>query len=136
MKTQLALFEEPAVTVSDLKASRSGTFIDNRSLPIHRWFRYSAGFAAQWVEQVLQKWQIGNDGLILDPFAGSGTVPVVCDSIGINSIGVDAHPVVARICKAKMLWPTPVDHFADFAAQVLQCARKMMNAMRCKFNVT
>ena len=123
MKTQLELFEKPTVTVPDLKTSRSGTFIDNVSLPIHRWFRYSAGFAAQWVEQVLQEWQIGHDGLILDPFAGSGTVPVDCDSIGLNSIGVDAHPVVARICKAKMLWSTPVDRFADFAAHVLQDAR-------------
>ena len=65
------------------------------SLPIHRWFRYSAGFAASWVEEVLLEWRIQPGQFVLDPFAGSGTVPVVCDSIGINSIGVEAHPLVA-----------------------------------------
>lgn len=107
----------------DLKVSRSGTFVDNIALPVHRWFRYSAGFAAQWVEQVLQEWGIGHDSIVLDPFAGSGTVCVVCDALRIKSIGVEAHPIVARICKAKLLWKTPVDPFADFAAQVLKSAR-------------
>jgi DNA modification methylase len=57
------------------------------ALPIQRWFRYSAGFAAQWVEQVLAEWGIKKDHLVLDPFAGSGTVSVVCDKLGIPSLG-------------------------------------------------
>ena len=31
------------------------TFADNMKLPVHRWFRYSAGFSAQWVENVITK---------------------------------------------------------------------------------
>ena len=31
---------------SKLQTTRSGTFVDNMKLPIHRWFRYSAGFSA------------------------------------------------------------------------------------------
>src|SRR3989338_237594 len=96
MRAQLTLFEEPTASPSELKAPRSGTFVDNMALPIHRWFRYSAGFAAQWVEQVLKEWGIGHGHIVLDPFAGSGTVPIVCDTLGIKSIGVEAHPVVAR----------------------------------------
>ncbi len=53
MQTQLTLFEDVAETTADPRVSRSGTFVDNMALPVHRWFRYSAGFAAQWVEQVL-----------------------------------------------------------------------------------
>jgi hypothetical protein len=124
MHAQLTLFEEAPVTTLDLKASRSGTFLDNMALPVHRWFRYSAGFAAQWVEQVLSEWQIGDRRLVLDPFAGSGTVSVVCDTLGIPSIGVEAHPVVSRICKAKLLWATPPERVADFAGRVLKDAQK------------
>jgi 16S rRNA G966 N2-methylase RsmD len=123
MKTQVTLFNEPNTLPLDLKASRSGTFVDNMVLPVHRWFRYSAGFAAQWVEQVLSELKIGDSHIVLDPFAGSGTVPVVCDTLGIKSIGVEAHPIVARICKAKLLWITSVERFADFASQVLRGAR-------------
>ena len=126
MKLQLALFDEPLVdlpVVSDLKTARSGTFVDNMVLPVHRWFRYSAGFAAEWVEQVLDDWQIGAEQVVLDPFAGSGTVPVVCDNGRIRSVAVDAHPMVARICKAKLSWSTPVERFTDFAGAVIRRAQ-------------
>jgi hypothetical protein len=123
MEPQLMLFEDDRATISDIKMSRSGTFVDNMVLPIHRWFRYSAGFAAPWVEQVLAEWGIGKHHLVLDPFAGSGTVPVVCDTLGIPSVGVEAHPVVSRVCKAKLLWTTPPEQLADLAARVLKKAQ-------------
>lgn len=122
MHAQLTLFDDLAAT-PDLKVSRSGTFVDNMSLPVHRWFRYSAGFAATWVKEVLADWGIKPGHVVLDPFVGSGTVPVVCDTIGVNSIGVEAHPVVARICKAKLLWTSNPDLVGHFAAEVLEHAQ-------------
>jgi hypothetical protein len=127
MDTQLMLFEDDRQTISDLKVSRSGTFVDNMTLPVHRWFRYSAGFAAQWVEQVLAEWGIGKQHLVLDPFAGSGTVPVVCDTLGTPSLGVEAHPVVSRICKAKLLWTASPERLGDFAAKVLGQPEKQVS---------
>ena len=124
MQTQLSLFEDDIEVRSDIEVSRSGTFLDNMALPIHRWFRYSAGFAAQWVEQVLVEWGIKKEHIVLDPFAGSGTVSVVCDTLGIPSIGIEAHPVVSRILKAKLLWATPPGLVAEFAATVLKQAQK------------
>lgn len=114
------LFEDDNRATHDVRASRSGTFVDNMALRVHRWFRYSAGFAAPWVEQVLAEWGIGSRHLVLDPFAGSGTVPVVCDTLSIPSLAVEAHPVVSRICRAKLLWTTPPERFGDFAACVLK----------------
>lgn len=120
MQSQLTLFGDHVQAPPDLKSSRAGTFIDNMSLPVHRWFRYSAGFAAQWVEKVLTDWGIKRRQIVLDPFAGCGTVPVVCDTLGIGSIGVEAHPIVARICKAKLLWTTPPKRLTVFASDVLK----------------
>lgn len=123
MKTQLTFFSESEVPTVDLKVLRSGTFLDNMSLPIHRWFRYSAGFSAQWVEQVLDDWRIDSRHIVLDPFAGSGTVSVVCDTRGTRSISIEAHPVVARVCKAKLGWATPIERFAAFAEQTGKSAK-------------
>ena len=123
MQSQLTLFEDDRETEPNIKASRSGTFVDNMALPVHRWFRYSAGFAAQWVEQVLAEWGIGKQHVVLDPFAGSGTVAIVCDTRGTPSLGVDAHPVVSRVCQAKLSWTTPPERLADFAATVLRQAQ-------------
>jgi hypothetical protein len=123
MQLQLTLFDDPLVArleVPNLKTARSGTFVDNMALPVHRWFRYSAGFAAEWVGQVLDEWQVNRGQIVLDPFAGSGTVPAVCDARGINGIGVEAHPMVARICRAKLTWDTPLDRFTRFAGEVVK----------------
>lgn len=120
---QQTLFESSPAVLPDLKVSRSGTFVDNMSLPVHRWFRYSAGFAAPWVKQVLAEWGIKTGHVVLDPFAGSGTVPVVCDTLGIVSVGVEAHPIVSRICRAKLMWATPVECFSDFASRVIESPR-------------
>lgn len=108
-----------------LKTARAGTFVDNMALPVHRWFRYSAGFAAEWVGQVLDEWGIGANQVVLDPFAGSGTVSVVCDSRGLRSISVEAHPMVARICQAKLFWHTSVDRFARFVADLARQAQEI-----------
>ena len=60
-----------------LRKDTTSTFIDNMTLPIHRWFRYTAGFSAQWVEETvtafLPKTFRNNHFKVLDPFAGSGT---------------------------------------------------------------
>ena len=34
---------------------RSGAFVDNMVLPVHRWFRYSAGFSADWVRWLVRE---------------------------------------------------------------------------------
>jgi hypothetical protein len=122
MRAQLNLFSDSERAETNTRASRSGTFVDNMALPVHRWFRYSAGFAAQWVDQVLRDWHIGSGCTVLDPFAGSGTVPVVCETLALQSVGIEAHPFVARICKAKLLWKTPIDRVNSFATKILKSA--------------
>lgn len=101
------------------------------NLPVHRWFRYSAGFSAQWVKTALQGWHITKNQMVLDPFVGSGTVPLVCDTLGLSSIGIDAHPMVSRICKAKLLWDTDLMKFVDFSEKVL---RKYPSMVREEFS--
>lgn len=123
LQSQLNLFDCETEVRSNKTVARSGTFIDNMALPVHRWFRYSAGFSAQWVEQVLYDWGINSNHTVLDPFAGSGTVSVVCDTLGLPSIAVEAHPVVSRILKAKLLWTTSPNKVSEFAEKVLNAAK-------------
>ena len=47
---QLSFFAGGESAISD---RTSGTFVDNTRLTVRRWFRYSAGFSAQWVESVV-----------------------------------------------------------------------------------
>lgn len=109
MKHQIDLFGaiEPVVTKmseKNSKNSRSGTFIDNMKLPIHRWFRYSAGFSAEWVRLMIEQEKKISKPTVLDPFAGSGTTLLAAEHAGVHSYGLESHPFVARIAKAKLLW--------------------------------
>jgi len=88
----------------DLRVGRSGTFADNMSLPVHRWFRYSAGFSAEWAEREISA-HAAEDDVILDPFLGSGTTVLAAQKAGRRSFGFEAHPFIHRIASIKVAWP-------------------------------
>ena len=82
---------------------RSGAFVDNLSLPVHRWYRYSAGFSADWVRRLVRERRSGTDAYaVLDPFAGVGTTLLACEAEGIRSWGFETHPFIHRIARAKL----------------------------------
>lgn len=82
---------------------RSGAFGDNMSLPIHRWYRYSAGFSADWVRSLIHD-RCSDYGAfsVLDPFAGVGTTLLACEAEGVQSWGFETHPFIHRIASAKL----------------------------------
>ncbi|HXT59830.1 MAG TPA: DNA methyltransferase [Pirellulales bacterium] len=100
------------------RAQRSGTFVDNMQLPVHRWFRYSAGFSAEWVRNLIRSAAM-DGGRVLDPFAGSGTVVLESEQANAESIGLEAHPFLARIARAKLGWREPPEALRRRAKQIL-----------------
>lgn len=122
-QAQLSLFEPQQDKKQDIaQESRSGTFTDNMKLPIHRWFRYSAGFSAAWVEDVLQT---SNANIVLDPFVGSGTVCVAADKLGITSYGIESHPFVFRLARGKIAWAESINLFEIAISRLIETATKL-----------
>ncbi|EJT6154650.1 hypothetical protein N2W29_002789 [Clostridium perfringens] len=104
------------------------TFIDNMKLPIHRWYRYSAGFSAEWVKDVINKKIQGkeiNEFSILDPFSGSGTTIITGGQLGIKSYGFESHPLVYRIADAKLSWNCNLELFSNLAHEIINEARNI-----------
>ena len=100
------------------------TFIHNIRLPVHGWFRFPAGFSAEWVESVIESHKATLDGLaFLDPFAGVGTSVLAAEQAGICAYGVEAQPFIQRIAEAKLLWETSTKEFHDMAQAVRNCAK-------------
>lgn len=103
--------------------SRSGTFTDNMRLPIHRWFRYSAGFSAEWVEQAIKNRPSARPPVVLDPFAGSGTTLLAAEKAGAVVYGYESHPFVSCIAAAKLLWHLDERRFLHAATTLLGQAK-------------
>lgn len=126
-QVQLQLFANEAskalsADVLNIKG-HSSNFLDNMRLPIHRWFRYSAGFSAEWVKSEVAK--RSNNVCVLDPFLGSGTTCLACDEAGVPSIGVESHPFVQRVASAKLAHSTNVQEFKTLADRVFALAERM-----------
>ena len=121
---QLDLYETTAEKDKP-QLDTSSTFAANLSLPIHRWFRYSAGFSATWARQLIEQEKAKGRRTVLDPFAGSGTTIIEGEGAGLCSIGIEAHPFVARIARAKLKWRSKTPAFRKFADAVLERATSM-----------
>lgn len=65
-----------------------------------------AGFSASWVETVIARALERGSATVFDPFAGAGTTLLAAEKMGVECLGVEAHPFVARIASAKLLCRT------------------------------
>lgn len=116
---ELDLFPDEVKTTQDYSA----TFADNMSLPVHKWYRYTAGFSASWVSQLIKQEKKNGRTKIIDPFTGSGTVLLESEFSGVESYGIEAHPYIYKIAKAKLNWNFPPDLFKEKAMSLLRKAK-------------
>jgi DNA modification methylase len=117
---ELDLFPEEV----KVKQDYSATFVDNMSMPIHKWYRYTAGFSAAWANNLIRQQKLYGRKRVIDPFAGSGTVLIESEFEGVESYGIEAHPYIYKIAKAKLNWNFPADKFKTEALALLRNAKK------------
>lgn len=103
------------------KNRNSTTFAPNMKLPIHGWFRYTAGFSAEWVKSVFDRFPDANN--VLDPFVGSGTVLIEGQLNGKNTYGVEAHRVIHKVAEAKLLWNLSTEELKSHSNKLLNLAK-------------
>lgn len=109
-------------------------FVDNMKLPVHRWYRYSAGFSAEWVTSLLNNSKNPGNMRVLDPFVGSGTTLLAADKCRVSSVGLETHPFVARIAKAKLLWHVAPETFRKKMSNILSRAKKIYETSNIEFS--
>ena len=104
---QLSLFSSS--TINGLKnggAFRDPAFNENKSLPVHRWVPWIAGFSASFVDSVcsnyLRPTNKSKKSLVLDPFAGVGTTLLQAVLRGHDAVGFEINPYAALAASMKL----------------------------------
>lgn len=121
MQQELFLFPEYEIQIKD---KTSSTFEDNMKLPIHRWYRYTAGFSASWVSKVIEEELNNGRSHIIDPFVGSGTVAIESTKHKVEAYGLESNPYVYRIASAKLQWnKQSPSHIREVATKLLNFAK-------------
>ena len=121
MYKQQSLFPELDMQLED---KVSTTFADNMKLPIHRWYRYTAGFSGAWVGKVIESEKLSNRCHIIDPFVGSGTVAIESTMHGVMAYGLESNPYVYKIANSKLKWNVlSIEDIRTSAKKLLESAK-------------
>ena len=88
------------------------SFQANKNRPFYRWYKYKEAFSASLVEYFIQKYNISK-GVILDPFAGSGTALFAASEMGVDSVGIELLPIGQQIISTKKIIESELTPF-DF----------------------
>ena len=78
------------------------SFQANKTREVYRWYKYKEAFSASLVEYLFEKYKI-TGGIILDPFAGSGTALFAAIAKGINAEGIELLPIGQQIINTKKI---------------------------------
>ena len=76
-----------------------GVFSDNRKLPLHRWYPFVEGFSSHLVASAIDQ---KKDGVLFDPFGGSGTTALTAAVNGRDSYFTEVNPFMAWVADVKI----------------------------------
>ena len=102
------------------------TFRSSKSLPFQRWYPYAEGYSPDFVTSIISKY-INFDGVVYEPFAGTGTTIFASDSMGYSTVYSEVNPVLQFLIsvKLKVLALSPEARL-ELSEEVLSLSKKLL----------
>lgn len=94
----------------------------SEDLPVHEWYRFILSFPPHLVRNYIDKFDLADDAIVLDPFCGTGTTLVECKKNGIASVGLEANPVVHFAATVKTSWNVDFELLKLHAEKIAEIA--------------
>ncbi|RST89499.1 modification methylase [Vagococcus humatus] len=67
-----------------------------------RWYRYKEGYSVDLIKILINEYNKNANGIILDPFLGSGTTVMAANELGLKGIGFEVNPFSYFLSKCKL----------------------------------
>lgn len=83
----------------------------------HRWYRFVLAYSDKLVTDLIERYDV-NEGVLLDPFCGTGTTLVASKGQGIPSVGIDSNPVAAFASTVKTDWTVDADSLVQAFSRI------------------
>lgn len=96
---------------------------------VHNWYRFVLSFPDRLVDEMCQRFSVGQGDVVLDPFCGTGTTLVECKKKGIDSIGIEANPACVFASQGKTTWDLNVGKLRTAAEVVVERASPVCNEL-------
>lgn len=77
--------------------------LDSAGYPRHRWYFFKEGFSPAIVDFAIDDAELQPGSLVVDPFCGSGTVPLQAGLRGFRGYGIEVNPFLAFVARTKLL---------------------------------
>jgi hypothetical protein len=94
-----------------------------KDLAVHDWYRFVLSFPPHLVRYYVEKFSIGEGSRVLDPFCGTGTTLVECKKLGVESVGIEAHPMTHFASSVKVDWTPDSERLLEHAEEVAERVR-------------
>jgi DNA modification methylase len=95
--------------------------------PAHGWYRFVLSYPPHLVRHYLSQFGVQPGDSVLDPFCGTGTTLVECKKLGLNSVGVEAHPMSHFATATKVNWDLNPEHLERSAKDVAERALEQLD---------
>src|SRR5215212_3520641 len=79
----------------------------------HEWYRFVLSFPPHLVRDYVQRFGLGGNHRVLDPFCGTGRTLVEWQKLGIPSVGIEANPLAHFAVQVKLDWRPDSDGLVD-----------------------
>jgi DNA modification methylase len=86
----------------ELRGTGCSTAEDSSSLPRHRWYVIKEGFSPAVFKAAAASVELLKEDTVLDPFCGSGTVPLSASLAGHTAYGIEVNPFLAFVSRTKL----------------------------------
>lgn len=94
----------------------------------HDWYRFVLSYPPHLVRDYIQRFGLSSEHRVLDPFCGAGTTLVECKKLGIESVGIEAHPMSHFASQVKVDWTPAPDALIEHAEAIASATRQKLEA--------